>query len=113
MTTLLVALSLFISCFETTNNFIEVVPPVEVDVVSAQSNGWEYIGDVHLYSSNGGSYGDGKLYVKAMGNRLFYKVVRYGDEYTVISNPDYGKSQSSVGKYKYMAGGSYYLNLPE
>lgn len=107
MTTLLVALSLFISCFETTNNFIEVVPPVEVDAVSVQSNGWEYIGDVVL--NNGYT---GKLYVRVMGNRLFYKLVYYGNEYTVISNPDYGKSQSSSGRYKYKAG-DYYLNLPE
>ena len=110
MTTLLVALSLFISCFETANNFIEVVPPVEMDVVSVQSNGWEYIGDVNIYWP--GYTSTGKLYVRVMGNRLFYKLVRSGNEYTVISNPDYGKSGYPSGHYKYKAG-DYYLDLPE
>ena len=52
-----------------------------------------------------------KLYVRVIGNRLFYKVVFSGNEYTVVPNPDYGNKNDWKGKYKYMAG-PYYLNLP-
>ena len=73
------------------------------------NNGWEYIGDVVVYWKKGtdGYYGHGKLYVKIIGGKTFYKLERDGDEYAVTKN-----TGTEYPDCKYKAGRFYFNYEP-
>ena len=74
---------------------------------SNSNNGWEYVGNVQIYGSLSSDYGliyEGSLFAKTIGNRIIYKVVSYGKEYSVTQCTDIKgfNAKTSLG----------YLNVP-
>lgn len=70
---------------------------------------WEYIGEVQIHGkalSNDGYHlvYDGSLFAKTIGNRIIYKVLSYGKEYSVTQCTDVKgyNAMTSLG----------YLNVP-
>lgn len=71
---------------------------------------WEYIGDIQIHGKALSSDGyhliyDGSLFAKTLGNRIIYKVISYGKEYSVSRCTDVKgyNAKTSLG----------YLNVPE
>ena len=87
--------------------------PKQTTVQTADSeDGWECIGYVNIYNSNG-RYEDSKeAYVKAIGGYLFYRLRNANEYWNVSPNPQYNPNGTSfVSKCKYIACGYYIKNI--
>lgn len=86
-----------------------------------QSSEWEYVGDVAVfdYYENNNQLGAvgyrAKIYVKAIGNRLFYKARwtgasgSYYSDYAVSPNPKYDPHSNNVSDHCLYIIGEYFI----
>lgn len=92
------------------------VAPIEAINIDDE---WEYIGGVECYKYSEYTNGiyhdiDARLYVRAIGNRLFYRIKNPRDEniYNVSVNPNYNpKSPKKCDHFLYIAGYWYIKSI--
>ena len=88
--------------------------PKQTTVQTTDSeDGWECIGYVHLYDSDGSCHYSMEAYVKAIGGHLFYRLRNTNGAYWNVSpNPRYNPNGTSfVSKCKYISCGYYIKNI--
>ena len=73
------------------------------------SSNWEYLGEVTAYDEFRVLTRHGKLYVKSIGNRLMYKFVYEGKEYSVSKSSKVYQCNAQVT----IGSGTWYLSVPE
>ena len=97
-------------------SFVFIGSPILMTITSIpteaqynSSRNWEYLGEVTATDSYRIFNRTGKLYVKALGNRLMYKFEYEGAEYSVSRSSEMRGYNAQIS-YK---GHPYYLNVPE